>query len=389
MILSRLTLRDFRNLGAQELAFPPGGAAIVGENAHGKSNLLEAIYYLETFRSFRGAKDAQLVAFDRDVFRVEGQLDASGVIDGSADSGAGSPHGAHTVAAAYDRANKTKRVTLDGQVTGALTGALGHLGAVVFSPSDIAMVDGAPVERRRFLDILLSLNRPGYVASLQHYRKVLSQRNAALKARGSVASVEAWNAGLVRAGAALIQGRHGWVAEVAEKFTQTYTAVSGREGATITYVSSVGRAADSFDSLQALDSAFHEALDISLERDQRTGTTSVGPHRDELRVSFGAGSTAENQEMRAYGSGGQRRTAALALRLVEASTVRATRGQDPIVLLDDAFAELDEARSRRLLELIDDGGMGQVILTAPKESDVRVRADVLPRWRIKSGRIEA
>ncbi len=377
MILSRLTLRDFRNLGAQELAFPAEGAAIVGENAQGKSNLLEAIYYLETFRSFRGAKDAQLVAFDADVFRVEGQL-----VPPTAKEPTPNLLPA-TVAAAYDRANKKKRVTIDGEVAPSLTGALGHLGAVVFSPADIAMVDGAPAERRRFLDIVLSLNCSGYVDRLQEYRQALSQRNAALKARMPAAAVAAWNEGLVRSGAAVIEARQEWVTTVSDEFSQTYSAVSGEEGARIDYKSSVGSSNDT------AESAFIDALAASAERDHRFGTTSVGPHRDELKVSFGEGTAAVAQEVRTYGSGGQRRTAALALRLVEASTVRATRGRDPIVLLDDAFAELDDARSSRLLELIDDGGIGQVFLTAPKESDVRVRADVLPRWRIERGRVQA
>lgn len=400
MILSSLTLRGFRNLGTQELAFPPGGAAIVGENAQGKSNLLEAIYYLETFRSFRGAADSQLVAFDGEVFRVEAGLDVAGLAEASqseASLGQARPGlvagysapSVTSVAAAYDRPNKKKRVTLDGQVASSLTSALGHLGAVVFSPADIAMVDGGPMERRRFLDIVLSLNRPGYVGQLLKYRQALSQRNAALKARGSAATIEAWNEGLVRFGTALIEGRQTWVADVAEDFARTYQTVSGEEGAQISYRSSVSCPAHAEASTEVIGAAFREALDASFDRDQRFCTTSVGPHRDELRVSFGVGSAAEHQEVRTYGSGGQRRTAALALRLVEASTVRAQRGQDPIVLLDDAFAELDEARSCRLLELIDEGGVGQVILTAPKESDVRVKADVLPRWRIEGGRIEA
>lgn len=383
MILTRLTLRHFRNLGVQELAFPSGGAAIVGENAQGKSNLLEAIYYLETFRSFRGAKDAQLVGFDQDVFRIEG------AVSGVTPSGGTPDRATESVAAAYDRKAKKKRVTVDGQVIPALSDALGHLGAVIFSPADIRMVDGAPADRRRFVDIVLSLNREGYVTTLQAYRQALSQRNAALKARSPEAAIRAWDEGLVRAGIRLMHARHGWIAEIANEFAETYAAVSGGETAHIRYRSSVRADADAEPTEETWQHAFRGALTDAFDRDQRFGTTSVGPHRDEFRISFGQGTAARDQEVRAFGSGGQRRTAALALRLVEASTVRRSRGHAPIVLLDDAFAELDEARSARLLELIGDGGMGQVILTAPKESDVRIRAEVLPRWRIEAGRIEA
>ena len=355
----------------------------MGENAQGKSNLLEAIYYLETFRSFRGAKDAQLVGFDQDVFRIEGAV--SGVTPSDGPSG----RATESVAAAYDRKTKKKRVTVDGQIQPSLSDALGHLGAVVFSPADIRMVDGAPAERRRYVDIVLSLNRGGYVTTLQTYRQALNQRNAALKGRAPEAAIRAWDDGLARAGAALMYGRHQWIAEIADEFSGTYAAVSGGETAHLRYRSSVRPEADTEPTEETWEHAFRASLADAFDRDQRFGTTSVGPHRDELRISFGSGSAAQDQEVRAFGSGGQRRTAALALRLVEASTVRRSRGHAPIVLLDDAFAELDEARSSRLLELIGDGGMGQVILTAPKESDVRVRAEVLPRWRIEAGRIEA
>ena len=320
------------------------------------------------------------MAFGEDVFRIAGGLRSPTDFEAS-------------VTAAYDRSTKKKKVTLDGQVASSLTSALGRLGAVVFSPADIAMVDGAPAERRRYLNILLSLNKPGYVDRLQEYRQALTQRNAALKAHAPADLVAPWSEALLRAGTDVIEGRQGWVAEVADEFATTYRKVSGGEGARLFYRSSGsrggGHAPEELRSRDQIESDFRESLEAAYTRDERTCTTSVGPHRDELRVAFGDGTAAENQEVRTYGSGGQRRTAALALRLVEASTVRRSRGHAPLVLLDDAFAELDEARSGRLLELIDDGGIGQVVLTAPKESDVRVRADVLPRWHIAHGRIEA
>jgi len=363
LILRRLSLRGFRNLEPQDLEFPAEGVAVLGENAQGKSNLLESIYYLETFRSFRGAQDAQLVSFDADVFRVEGTVEPS-----------------RTVAAAYDKSQRKKRVTVDGAEVPSLISALGSLGAVVFSPSDIHVIDGGPVERRRFLDIVLSLNADGYVNDLQRYRQALAQRNAALKSGSSTAAVLVWDEGLAQAGAALITQRAEWVAGSSEFFAQTYQTISGGERAQIAY-----RTSCAVEPGGTVLENLKEALADRIDRDRRLGSTSVGPHRDELRISFeGTG-----REVRTYGSGGQRRTAALALRLVEAETVRATKACAPLVLLDDAFAELDEPRSERLLGLIDSGDLGQVILTAPKESDVRVRTDTLPRWRIERGRLVA
>ena len=171
MRLNRLVLRHFRNLGIQDLELPAEGVALIGDNAQGKSNFLEAIYYLETFRSFRGARDEQLVGFGENVFRIVG-------------SGSCSDAGAETaieVTAAYERRGKRKKVTVDGREADRLGDALGRLSAVIFSPADVELVSGGPKERRRFLDIVLSLNEPGYLGALQDYRRVLASRNASLK----------------------------------------------------------------------------------------------------------------------------------------------------------------------------------------------------------------
>src|SRR5690606_19519518 len=149
MHLSSLRLTNFRNFQEQRLSIPADGVAIVGDNGQGKTNLLEAIYYLEIFRSFRGAPDEQLVRFGEEVFRVEGR------VEGDGDS--------RTVAAAFDRRQRRKKVTVDGVEATRLGDALGRVGVVIFSPSDVALVAGSPSVRRRFLDILLSLAKPRYL----------------------------------------------------------------------------------------------------------------------------------------------------------------------------------------------------------------------------------
>jgi DNA replication and repair protein RecF len=137
--------------------------------------------------------------------------------------------------------------------------------------------------------------------------------------------------------------------------------------------------------IEGVRGAFRDALTESWDRERRQGVTVVGPHRDEVRLQLDDGD--QGLDIREYGSGGQRRTAALALRLVEAMTIRERRGRQPLILLDDVFAELDTGRGERVLELMETDDAGQVFLTAPKDGDVRIRRDVIPRWRIDNGRI--
>ena len=352
---------------------PAEGVALVGDNAQGKSNFLEAIYYLETLRSFRGARDAQMLAFDEDVFRVVG----------TTESDADEERRGVEVAAAFQKKGKRKKVTIDGAEPDRLSDALGRLSAVIFSPADVDLVSGGPSERRRFLDIVLSLNEPGYLGSLQEYRKSLLRRNASLKAGDPASLVAVWNDGLVRSGAEVIATRRRWVEERADAFRDCYQRVSAGEAARMTYRSSVPLPDD--DSVEATAAAFRDALADSAEREARMGVTVVGPHRDDVRLQLASDDS--ELDLRDYGSGGQRRTAALALRLVEAQTIRDRRSRRPLLLLDDVFAELDGGRSERILELMDTDEVGQVVLTAPKDADVRLRGDRLPRWRIRAGEI--
>lgn len=373
MRLTHLSIRRFRNLGSQELDIPPEGVALVGENAQGKSNFLESIYYLETFRSFRGARDDQLVAFDEDVFRVAGRLtppDEAGE--------------AVEVTAAFQKRGRRKKVTVDGVEPDRLSDALGRLAAVVFSPADVAIVNEGPAERRRFLDIVLSLNVPGYLRALQDFRQVLQQRNAALKDGRPSAVVHVWDTALVRSGARVVAERARWIDAVSGEFNDYYSEVSGGQTAVPTYKPSVALDGVVAVEVEAVADAYRDQLAHASERERRVGTTVLGPHRDDVTFSLEGD---RDLDVRDYGSGGQRRTAALALRLVEAQTIRTARGQEPIVLMDDVFAELDAGRSERILDLIEREETGQVILTAPKESDVKVRRDVLPRWGIRGGEI--
>jgi DNA replication and repair protein RecF len=373
LFLSRLHLRDYRNFADQSLELPAQGVAIVGDNGQGKTNLLEAIYYLEIFRSFRGAADEQVVRFGADVFRVEGTLrDEAGR--------------ERTVAAAFDRRRHKKKVTLGGAEPERLADALGQVGAVIFSPSDVELIAGGPGGRRRFLDIVLSLAEPGYVAALQRYRQTLHQRNTLLRKGAPAAQVEAWDPPLVAAGSRVVEARARWVAERAAGFARHYDRVSRGQPGAVELVPSVDLAGEA-PAAAEVAASFREALGRSGERERRRGMTLIGPHRDDLRFTT-LGPDGQTLDLRTFGSGGQQRTAAIALRMVEAETIQDTRGRESLILLDDVFAELDPGRSQRILEWIDGEQQAQVILTSPKPTEVAIHGNSLPRWTMRSGSVE-
>jgi DNA replication and repair protein RecF len=383
--LERLFLQDFRNFRDGEFHLPPEGVALVGANAQGKSNFLEAIQYLEMLRSFRGSQDARLIRFGAPLFRLEGD-----VRSGSLGHGTSEPI---RLSIGFQREGGAKRVRVDGTPPKRLADALGHLGSVVFTPDDIRLVSGGPQERRRFLDIMLSLNVPGYLEALQRYRQILTRRNAALRGQESRESVRAWNPLLAREGGKILQARDTWVREVAAPFSDIVARVSASEAGMIGYRPGVpGMMASTDIPLENPEVTFLEALEGGEVRERRQGITLAGPHRDDLQLVMVPGGTGveahDSRDLREYGSGGQRRTAALALRLVEARTVELFRKRTPMLLLDDVFAELDEARALRVLELLQSMPPGQVILTAPRDAEVRLHRGGMALWRIDGGTIE-
>jgi DNA replication and repair protein RecF len=358
-----VTIRDFRNLASVDAALPPDGVAILGENGHGKTNFLEALYYLEILRSFRGARDSDLVRFGSGGFHLSASLGGSR---------------SHDVAAGFDRPTKRKKVTIDGAEPDRLADAIGAFPAVIFSPADVDLIAGSPSERRRFLDVMLSLGSRGYLGALQRYRAALARRNAALRdANGArdPAAIEVWEPTLAQSGAVLTVARQRWTEEHGSSFASLCEAIGERAAGALHYESALRG------SLPDVQQELANALARKRASDVQRGMTQSGPHRDDLRI------TLEGRDMRAFGSAGQQRTAAIVLRLLEASTLREASGAEPVILLDDPFAELDQRRTTRILGLLQHDSRSQIVLAIPRASDIPEDLTRLERWHVRDGEI--
>jgi DNA replication and repair protein RecF len=372
VVLEALSLREFRNLARVRLDVPPEGMAIVGDNGHGKTNLLEAIYYLQLLRSARGARDQDIVRFGAPGFHIAAEATV----------------GRHvSLTAAFVRAGKKKKVTVDGSEPARLSDALGSLPSVMFSPRDVELVAGSPSERRRFLDVALALTSRRYLTALQQYRAALVRRNAALRdaARkneaAGIARATVWEPALAEHGAVLWSQRVAWVNRVADDFAKLCATIGERGEVRLRYAtaSATGPAGPDGASVPALADRLADSLASHRSADLRRGLTHAGPHRDDLEL------TLDGHALRSFGSAGQQRTASIALRLLEAATLRGA-GSTPLVLLDDPFAELDGRRAARILELLgSSGAVHQTILAVPRSTDIPGEMTSLPRFRVVDG----
>ena len=352
MRLQRLVTRGYRNLADLDCELPEAGAAILGSNAQGKTNLLEAIYYPVLFRSFRGSPDQQVVS-EGPGFQVEAHIEGAD---------------ARMVAVTY--VGRKKRIMVDGDEAGRLADVVGTWLAVAFLPADVGLASGPAVERRRYLDRLLSLADRGYLRSLTRYRAALAQRNSALR-QDRIEVAQAFAGVLGTSGSDLVRRRLDWVSGAAEQFAGEFECLGEEGGASLEYR---GR------TDLAEPGAWDQALAASLPDDRARGMTTVGPHRDDLVLQIGG------RLLRDYGSTGQQRSAAVALKLIEIAALRDARGTEPVLLLDDVFAELDRERQSRLALRLLGPAERQVFVTSPRPDELPPNLG-LPVWVIEDGRI--
>jgi DNA replication and repair protein RecF len=400
--LRSIDIRDFRNLEHVQLEVPAAGFVLIGDNGQGKTSFLEAVHYLEVLRSMRGARDVELIRFGEGAFHIGATVESTGGGASSvgderpamADDSA-TPDGAiRRVGAGYARAGRRKKVTLDDVEVSRLADALGAVPSVVVSPRDVVLVAGAPTERRRFMDIVLALTRPGYLRALQGYRAALARRNAALRhGAHAESSAAVWEPAMAEHGAVLMVARRRWVAAVRDRASRLAMAIGEEAPLTMRYQSALDERATNDAPAPGEDTADYSAPDDrplardSLERalegkrslDVRRGLTHVGPHRDDLDLLLGG------RSLRAFGSAGQQRSAALVLRLLEAYSLHESLGRHPVMLLDDPFAELDARRGARVLTLLATDTPGQVVFAVPRAADVPEVMAALPRYEVRAG----
>jgi DNA replication and repair protein RecF len=322
--LRALRLVNFRNYVDATALLAPGLNVVVGDNAQGKTNLLEAIAFNVTGSSPRTPKENEVVRWGADFTRTEARI----AIDGSA--------GERSVAIGYAPGQK-KRITVDGAPAPSLTNyAAGGAGArvVTFFPDDIRVVKGAPSDRREFLDVLLSSLRPAYARAAVEYAKAVAQRNQLLRrirdGFSSERTLATWDRKVVDLGKTVLAGREAALPVLEEHFKGSLRTLYGPEKAAIRYGYSA--------PLEGYSEALREAHSADVER----GTTSVGPHRDDFEILLGG------VNLTTFGSQGQQRLATLALKFAARDYVRGEVGEDPILLFDDVMSELDERRREYL-----------------------------------------
>lgn len=365
MHISRLSLTNFRNYRYLELKLPPHLVVIQGDNAQGKTNLLEAIHVLATTKSHRASSDRELVhhaalrespSFGRvsaEVRKAAGDLKMEVIlgleVTASAGTGGATPDpGSVAQVRKRIRVNDIARRAID---------SVGLVNVVMFDAEDIELVTGSPSLCRRYLDLVSSQTDSRYLRCLQRYQKVLQQRNHLLRLlqerEARLEQLEFWDEELVNNGSYVVAQRQRLVAELNALAEETHRDLSGgREKLEVVYVPSV----EEGHSLAEIELSFRGALSHKLRAEISQGATLVGPHRDNLRFHV------NGTDMSKYGSRGQQQTAALSLKLAEAKYMNSRVGEPPILLLDDVFSELDRSRRQHLLESI--AHFQQVLITA-------------------------
>ncbi len=356
MIIKSLELADFRNYSSLHIDFSEGTNILYGDNAQGKTNILEAIFISATTKSHKGSKDRDMIHFHKEEAHIRTYLQKEEDeirVD------------------MHLRKNKSKGIAIDGQKIKKASELLGLLNVVFFSPEDLSIIKNGPAERRRFVDMELCQLDSFYIYNLNHYNKIVNQRNKLLKDMYFNPSLRdtlnIWDSQLISFGSKIIERRKLFVEQLNEIIYDIHKKLSGnQEELVIQYEPDV------------LIENYEKLLSSCQDRDIKLKQTTVGPHRDDFSFLVG------DIDIRKFGSQGQQRTAALSLKLSEIELVKKLTKENPVLLLDDVLSELDSNRQNYLLSTI--GDIQTIITCTGLDEFVNNRFEIDRVFRIEDGK---
>lgn len=358
MIIKSIELSNFRNYDLEKFDFHNGTNVLFGDNAQGKTNVLEAIFVGCTTKSHKGSKDADMIQKNKEASHIRYYVEKNNCT---------------FKVEIHMKRGKTKGIAIDGIPIKNSKELMGLSNVIFFSPEDLSIINNGPEERRRFIDMELCQLNKGYLFYLTQYKKVLKQRNALLKQiqenKDLLSSLEIWDTQLVQHGKKIIEWREEFIQNLNEIMKKKHSSLTGgKEEIKIEY------------KPNCRTNDFEEKLFIQTDKDIFHGSTTVGPHRDDMLFYIG------NQEIKTYGSQGQKRTAALSLKMAEIEIVENTIGEKPILLLDDVLSELDRKRQNYLLENIK--GIQTIITCTGLEEFVQNGINIDQTFEIVNGSIK-
>ncbi|WP_337664129.1 DNA replication/repair protein RecF [Suilimivivens sp.] len=357
MILKSLELANFRNYEELNISFDKGTNILYGDNAQGKTNILEAIYVSATTKSHKGSKDKEIINFDKEEAHIRTYLEKENV---------------ETRVDMHLRKNKSKGIAIDGQKIKKAADLMGLLNVVFFSPEDLSIIKDGPAERRRFADMELCQLDSFYLYNLNHYNKIIGQRNKLLKDMyfqpELKETLNIWDSQLVSFGSKIIERREQFVKQLGDIIFDIHKKLSGgKEELVIAYEPDV--------SIED----FEKQMKYNQDKDIRLKQTTTGPHRDDF--SF----VVNGVDIRKYGSQGQQRTAALSLKLSEIELVKKISKDTPVLLLDDVLSELDSNRQNYLLNSI--GNIQTIISCTGLDEFINNRFEINKIFKVTNGTV--
>ena len=357
MIIKSLELANFRNYEELNISFDKGTNILYGDNAQGKTNILEAIYVSATTKSHKGSKDKEIINFNKEEAHIRTYLEKENV---------------ETRVDMHLRKNKSKGIAIDGQKIKKAADLMGLLNVVFFSPEDLSIIKHGPAERRRFADMELCQLDSFYLYNLNHYNKIIGQRNKLLKDMyfqpELKETLNIWDSQLVSFGSKIIERREQFVKQLGDIIFDIHKKLSGgKEELVIAYEPDV--------SIED----FEKQMKYNQDKDIRLKQTTTGPHRDDF--SF----VVNGVDIRKYGSQGQQRTAALSLKLSEIELVKKISKDTPVLLLDDVLSELDSNRQNYLLNSI--GNIQTIITCTGLDEFINNRFEINKIFKVTNGTV--